>query len=51
MDDDALATLHWRELLAENNIQVQQTCAGMRIDLGNGVAMEVLHPHLPARLL
>ncbi len=44
VDDDALATLHWRELLAENNIQVQQTCAGMRIDLGNGVAMEVLHP-------
>jgi len=44
VDDDAPATLHWRELLAENNIQVQQACAGMRIDLGNGVAMEVLHP-------
>ena len=42
--DDAPATVHWRELLEEKDIPAHKAAAGMRIELGSGVAIDVLHP-------
>ena len=42
--DDAPATVRWRELLEEKSIPVRTARVGMRIDLGNGVVADVLHP-------